>query len=76
MENKWCNPQLEKTETDLTTAKTRCDNERNCEMFYEVKSANKTFVMCGKFSVIRTSDFLGSSIYVKCTLLLLNKLIA
>ena len=66
MENKWCEPQLKKTETDLTTAKTRCDNERNCEMFYDVNSANKTFVMCGESSVIKTSEFLGSSIYVKC----------
>ena len=66
MENKWCKPQLEKTETDLTAAETRCDNERNCEMFYDVNSANKAFVMCGKTSVIRTSEFLGSSVYVKC----------
>ena len=66
MENKWCKSQLKKTETDLTTAKTRCDNERTCKMFYDVNSANKSFVMCGESSIIRISEFLGSSIYVKC----------
>lgn len=66
LDNKWCEPQIEETKNDWLSAKVACDNDRHCKMFYDVKSANKTFVLCGAFPITRTSEFLESTAYTKC----------
>ena len=66
LDKKWCEPQLEGTKNDWLSAKDACDDERNCKMFYDIKAANKTFVLCGAFPIARASEFLGSTAYTKC----------
>ena len=66
MENKWCEPQIDKTQNTLSNAEFKCNDERNCRMFFDLQSTNKTFVLCGASSAMKKSEFLGSSAYMKC----------
>ena len=78
MENKWCGPKLGKEYPRLLDAQTACDQDRNCRMFYDIKSENKAFVLCGSDSYydnlynnfnyyeVKRSEFLRSRLYMKC----------
>ena len=78
MENKWCGPKLGKEYQRLLDAQTACDQDRNCRMFYDLKSENKAFVLCGSDSFydnlynnfnyyeVKRSEFLRSRLYMKC----------
>ena len=67
--DKWCEPPIDVTQNTPTNAVGRCNNDRDCRMFYDVRSANKSFVLCGSASVTKNSDFLGSNLYMKCKFL-------
>ena len=70
--NKWCEPHKGKSERTLMRAQEVCSSNKNCRMFYDIKSENKTFVLCGPSSIAKNSNVLASSLYLKCKLLNCN----
>ena len=64
--NKWCGQNELGIYNDQIEAQNACNEENDCSGFYDLKSENTLFVLCQSPHFIKRSDYLGSSLYIKC----------
>ena len=74
--DKWCGGNINGNYNNLVDAKNACNQKTNCNAFYDIKSDNKSFVLCGSLSIMKQSDYLKSSLNTKCKMSFMNIFIA
>ena len=57
---------MDGTYDNLLDAQNACIQEKDCKMFYDIKSENNSFVLCGSPYLLKRSDFLSSRLFTKC----------
>jgi hypothetical protein len=68
--DKWCEANVNGKYSDLLDAQIACDERTDCYAFYDTKSDNKSFVLCGSPPLMQRSDYFRSRLYTKCRILI------
>ena len=63
----WCGANVNGNYNDRLDAENACNQKTDCNAFYDTKSENKSFVLCGSPPIMKRSDYFRSSLYTKCT---------
>ena len=66
--NKWCWPHEVGKYNNLLDVQNACNNKEDCKVFYDIQSANNSFVICNSNYLMKESDYLGSRLYTKCNI--------
>ena len=65
--NRWCGPWDESGKyNNLVDAENACNQNKACKAFYDIRSQNDSFVLCGPPHLIKRSAYLRSTLYTKC----------
>ena len=65
MDNVWCGNHKDEEYISLLEARTACDIDTDCPMFYDFESKNTKYVLCGSGGAIHSSTIFRSRLYIK-----------